>query len=84
MRLPPENRPTWTTYIQWKGTDLCMDFWCPECGEHSHFDGFWAHHIECSVCKAIFKMPTDVPVERVPSEPRPDCVLVDVEANGET
>lgn len=28
-------------FIQWKGTDVCMDFHC-ECGVHMHFDGDFA------------------------------------------
>lgn len=51
-----------TTFIQWKGTDLCMDFWCPKCGEHSHFDGDFAYAIRCPHCRTRFRMPTDVPV----------------------
>lgn len=31
----PENP---YAFIQWKGTDVCMDFHC-ECGAHCHFDG---------------------------------------------
>lgn len=54
---------TFTTFIQWKGTDLCMDFNCPACGEHSHFDGYFAYHVECGQCGARWEMPTDVPVK---------------------
>lgn len=60
-----------TTFIQWKGTDLCMDFNCPECGAHSHFDGFFGYVIECRKCKALFEMPTDVPVKRVDKDTYP-------------
>jgi len=58
-----------TTFIQWKGTDLCMDFHCPKCGDHSHFDGMFGYFIECGECGQRYKMPTDVPVEAVPTEP---------------
>jgi hypothetical protein len=58
----------WTTNIQWKGTDLCMDFICPACGEQSHFDGFFAYAIRCPVCQVKWKMPTDVPLERLPHD----------------
>lgn len=54
-----------TTNIQWKDTDLCMDFNCPVCGEFSHFDGMFAHHIQCPYCETYFKMPSEVPIERV-------------------
>lgn len=55
----------WTTNIQWKGTVLCMDFNCPKCEKLSHFDGCFAYHIECPHCRALWKMPTDVPIEEV-------------------
>jgi hypothetical protein len=63
------------TFIQWKGTDLCMDFWCPSCGEHSHFDGLFAYVIQCPHCDAYFKMPQDVPVEELPGGPGDASVL---------
>lgn len=53
-----------TTFIQWKNTTVCMDFNCPACGEHSHFDGMFAYHIRCPHCQATWRMPSDVPVER--------------------
>jgi uncharacterized protein (DUF983 family) len=55
----------WTTFVQWKGTDICMDFRCPKCGCQSHFDGFFAYHIECPECEARFEMPTDLPLKEV-------------------
>ena len=57
------------TFIQWKGTDLCMDFWCPECGSHSHFDGMFAYAIKCDGCGSFFEMPTDVPVKKLNAAP---------------
>lgn len=58
----------WTTNIQWKGTDLCMDFICPDCGTNSHHDGFFLYTIECPTCGSKWKMPTDVPITRVVGE----------------
>jgi hypothetical protein len=46
------------TFIQWKGTDVCMDFDCP-CGVHSHFDGDFAHFVQCE-CGKIFRLGTQV------------------------
>lgn len=56
---------SYTTNIQYKGTDICMDFNCPECSAYSHFDGFFAHHIQCPSCLTYFKMPTDVQILKV-------------------
>lgn len=36
--------PTPHGWIQWKGTDVCMDFHC-ECGEANHYDGYFAYQI---------------------------------------
>lgn len=33
-------------WIQWKGTDVCVDLRC-ECGEQSHYDGEFAYHWQC-------------------------------------
>ena len=45
------------TFIQWKGTDVCLDLHC-ECGEHSHLDGYFAYVIKCGRCGAEWQMPT--------------------------
>ena len=55
---------SYTTFVQWKGTNLCMDFNCPECGEGTHFDGWFAYYIECPSCKSVFEMPTDLPIKK--------------------
>lgn len=43
-------------FIQWKGTDVCMDFHC-KCGAHCHFDGDFAYVVKCPHCEAIWEMP---------------------------
>lgn len=47
------------TFIQWKGTDLCMDFYC-ECGEHNHYDGYFAYTIICSSCNQVYALEPSV------------------------
>lgn len=46
----PPNPRGW---IQWKGTDVCIDLWCT-CGKHSHYDGFFLYQWECSNCGAVY------------------------------
>jgi len=46
-------------FIQWKGTDVCMDFHC-ECGAHCHFDGYFAYALKCPHCNAVWEMPHEV------------------------
>jgi hypothetical protein len=43
-----------TAFIQWKGTDACMDIRC-ECGVISHYDGMFAYFIKCPSCKAVYQ-----------------------------
>jgi hypothetical protein len=44
-------------FIQWKGTDVCMDFYC-DCGAHCHFDGYFAYAVKCPHCEQIWQMPS--------------------------
>ncbi|WP_091739787.1 hypothetical protein [Phenylobacterium immobile] len=44
-------------FIQWKGTDVCMDFYC-DCGAEPHVDGFFASNVKCFQCGTIWQMPT--------------------------
>jgi hypothetical protein len=56
VTYPPPNGPQ--VFVQWKGTDVCLDFTC-ECGISGHFDGFFAHALRCS-CGAVWAMPSTV------------------------
>ena len=40
-------------WIQWKGTDVCMDFHC-SCGHHGHVDAEFAYFVRCSACKKLW------------------------------
>jgi len=44
------------SFIQWKGTDFCMDFHC-ECGARCHFDGYFAYTVKCPHCGQGYEMP---------------------------
>jgi hypothetical protein len=43
-------------YVQWKGTDVCLDFNC-ECGTGSHFDGYFLYALQCPGCGRKYDMP---------------------------
>ena len=69
------------TNVQYKGTDLCMDFHC-DCGGGSHFDGLFAYVIQCPHCNSFFKMPTDLTLERLESfNPEEEDYLTAVDAD---
>lgn len=36
-------------WIQWKGTDVCVDLHCA-CGSHGHFDGYFMYSVQCEDC----------------------------------
>jgi len=40
-------------WIQWKGTEVCMDIYC-SCGKHSHIDADFAYYVECPSCGKIY------------------------------
>lgn len=40
-------------WIQWKGTDVCVDLHCV-CGAHGHVDGDFAYFLKCLKCGRIF------------------------------
>ena len=42
-------------FIQYKGTDICLDFTCT-CGEQGHFDGYFAYVLKCK-CGLLWEMP---------------------------
>ena len=41
------------SWIQWKGTDVCMDIHC-KCGHHSHLDDSFAYHVKCPKCGTVY------------------------------
>jgi hypothetical protein len=47
---PQDNPPSDTGgWIQWKGTEVCMDIHCV-CGNFGHFDGDFFYTYECPSC----------------------------------
>lgn len=40
-------------WLQWKGTDACMDIHC-ECGTSSHIDADFLYHVVCPNCGAVY------------------------------
>lgn len=53
-------------FIQWKGTNVCLDFRCT-CGADGHLDDSFAYFVECPACGSIFEMGTQVIAKRVES-----------------
>jgi len=54
-----------SVYIQWHGTETCMDFDCGDCGMGCHFDGYLSVVVQCSNCKAQWTMPTNLQLSKI-------------------
>lgn len=50
-------------FIQWKGTDVCLDFNCP-CGAQGHLDAAFAYFVRCPSCDSVYELGTQVIVKR--------------------
>lgn len=47
--------PSPSAFIQWKGTDVCMDCFCT-CGKGFHLHGEFAYAVKCPYCQQVFEM----------------------------
>ena len=56
-------------FIQWKGTDLCVDLDCA-CGGGGHYDGYGAYYLRCPDCEAVYCLGTQVILKRVEEVPK--------------
>lgn len=48
--FPSEGPHGW---IQWKGTNVCIDLQC-KCGHQGHVDAEFFYHYRCPICKASY------------------------------
>lgn len=48
-----DSQPKPYGWIQWKGTDACIDVNCV-CGALTHIDADFAYLIQCGECKRVF------------------------------
>lgn len=55
-----------TTFIQWKGTVVCMGWDC-KCGVHHHVDGDFCYVLQCADCGRIYMVGTEVTLTEVPA-----------------
>ena len=69
--MSDKERPD--AFIQWKGTDACIDVYCT-CGEQFHFDGYFAYELTCGACGQTYELPNTLRVH--PVEPSRGLHLV--------
>ena len=46
-------------WIQWKGTEVCIDLHC-KCGYHGHYDGGFFYYYACPKCGAKYAVGQNV------------------------
>lgn len=69
--MSDKERPD--AFIQWKGTDACLDLYCT-CGGQFHFDGYFAYELTCGACGQTWEFPNTLRV--YPVEPSRGLTLV--------
>jgi len=71
-----DGRPA--SFIQWKGTDLCADFFCP-CGSGGHIDAGFAYSVHCTECGRRWHLaPVLLVREMKPGEFDPGEAVIDL------
>jgi hypothetical protein len=60
-------------WIQWKGTDVCMDIQC-KCGYMSHVDAEFAYNVKCPECGTVYMCNGHIELIEIEQEPD-DCVV---------
>ena len=62
-------------WIQWKGTNVCMDVYC-KCGLHFHIDDEFVYYVKCPKCKTVFMCNGHIELIELEIEPE-NCVKTD-------
>jgi hypothetical protein len=64
-------------WIQWKGTEVCMDIQC-KCGASGHIDADFAYFVRCVKCGAVYKVDGHVRLrDSAESERTKSCAPID-------
>lgn len=67
--------PRPSAFIQWKGTQVCMDCYCT-CGHHFHIDDEFCYAVQCPTCQRRFEMSSVIEMrEMEPEEVWDGCLI---------
>ena len=61
-------------WIQWKGTQVCMDVQC-KCGELTHVDADFCYNVKCGSCGRVFFCNGHIELIELRQEPT-SCVVI--------
>lgn len=65
-------------FIQWKGTDVCIELTCP-CGYDGHYDGFFLYAWRCPECRRVWVMPWHIEPHEASAEELEQVIIQDGE-----
>lgn len=69
--------PRPNAFIQWKGTDVCADYYCI-CGEQFHIDSYFVYAVRCPHCKRRFEVSSMIELRELPPDEEWDgCEIVE-------
>ena len=54
-------------WIQWKGTNVCMDISC-KCGSQLHIDAEFAYYVKCTDCNTLYSVSPYVKLVKLDAE----------------
>jgi hypothetical protein len=54
-KFKPDQDDSPYGWIQFKGSNICMDFHC-KCGAHGHIDADFAYAVKCGACGQVYEM----------------------------
>lgn len=61
-------------WIQWKGTEVCMDVYC-KCGKMMHVDAMFVYNVECPYCGTVYMCSGFIELIEVKERPK-NCVVL--------
>ena len=61
-------------WIQWKGTNVCMDIHC-KCGAFGHIDIDFAYYVKCHHCGRVYMCNGHVQLIEITEEKIENCVV---------
>ena len=64
-------------WIQWKGTNVCVDIHC-KCGKLCHFDGDFMYHIKCKHCGRVYECDGHIELRELNFEPENTIEIEDI------
>lgn len=57
--------PSPSAFIQWKGTEVCADYYCV-CGNFFHVDGEFVYAVQCPACERRYEVSSVIELREMP------------------